>query len=186
MVLSNIKSRSQERGFTIVELLIVIVVIAILATITIVAYSGITSRANTTKAATNAANVQKVLEAFNADNGYYPYTMAGITGYNGSTRLPSSITVLRGPGGATAAVAFAATGTSPAGLANVLPQPLNNNTTSTVAGSGLSNVSYSALTAAATNSGGAILYMDFSTGVVSTTVIYVGNASAASTFIQPA
>jgi prepilin-type N-terminal cleavage/methylation domain-containing protein len=37
--------QSKARGFTIVELLIVIVVIAILAAITIVAYNGIQSRA---------------------------------------------------------------------------------------------------------------------------------------------
>lgn len=39
---------SKQRGFTIVELLIVIVVIAILATITVVAYNGISERARNT------------------------------------------------------------------------------------------------------------------------------------------
>lgn len=37
------------RGFTIVELLIVIVIIAILATVTIVSYNGIQARAKNTK-----------------------------------------------------------------------------------------------------------------------------------------
>jgi prepilin-type N-terminal cleavage/methylation domain-containing protein len=87
MSFNNIKTKlRQERGFTIVELLIVIVVIGILAAITIVAYNGVTSRANTTKSVTAAENVQKKAEAFNADtagtagtqsgNGYYPATAA--------------------------------------------------------------------------------------------------------------
>jgi len=39
---------TSRRGFTIVELLIVVVVIAILAAITIVSYNGITNKANDT------------------------------------------------------------------------------------------------------------------------------------------
>ncbi|MFA5172749.1 MAG: prepilin-type N-terminal cleavage/methylation domain-containing protein, partial [Sulfuriferula sp.] len=71
MVLSKINNR-KESGFTIVELLIVIVVIGILAAITIVAYSGITSRAKNEKARTNATAARDVAEAYNADNGRYP------------------------------------------------------------------------------------------------------------------
>ena len=47
MSLNNINSLRKDRGFTIVELLIVIVVIAILAAITIDDYNGIQNRAKT-------------------------------------------------------------------------------------------------------------------------------------------
>ena len=48
-----------KNGFTIVELLIVIVVIGILAAITIVAFSGIQNRANNTTLSTDLSNAQK-------------------------------------------------------------------------------------------------------------------------------
>ena len=59
-------------GFTIVELLIVIVVIAILAAITIVAYNGIQARANDSRRANEIAGIKKALELYKIDNGVYP------------------------------------------------------------------------------------------------------------------
>lgn len=74
------KSRS---GFTIVELLIVIVVIAILAAITIVAYNGIQARARDAQRQTDIATIKKALELYYVANNRYP---AG----SGSTSINSS------------------------------------------------------------------------------------------------
>ena len=52
----------QQSGFTIVELLIVIVVIAILAAISIVAYNGIQNRSRVTKANSDLATLRKAIE----------------------------------------------------------------------------------------------------------------------------
>lgn len=61
-------------GFTIVELLIVIVVIAILASISIVAYNGIQYRAKKSKVQSEVSMLAKQVEAYNATNGSYPTT----------------------------------------------------------------------------------------------------------------
>jgi prepilin-type N-terminal cleavage/methylation domain-containing protein len=72
MTLNNIKTMKKDKGFTLVELLIVIVVIAILAAITIVAYNGIQQRAHTTAQKTAAENLAKKIEAYNAVTNAYP------------------------------------------------------------------------------------------------------------------
>ncbi len=169
MLLSNIKSRQQERGFTIVELLIVIVVIGILAGITIVAYSGITLRANQSKIQQNASSVQSVAEAMNADNGVYPGfiaptttcpdTLTAFTCGSTSTKLPSGVTII--PDAATATI------------------------TST---SGTATVAYSCLSSCTASTGGRIRYWDpvAGGGSGSLQAIYVGAATSSSTWAYPA
>ena len=82
MSLANIKSNGAKSGFTIVELLIVVIVIAILAAITIVSYNGITTRANASAAKSTAATLQKKLELYAASEdgaGAYPTALSTLT-----------------------------------------------------------------------------------------------------------
>jgi prepilin-type N-terminal cleavage/methylation domain-containing protein len=62
----------QQKGFTIVELLIVIVVIGILATLVIVTFSGIQQRARDTQRQTDINAIQGHVEAYYASTGNYP------------------------------------------------------------------------------------------------------------------
>ncbi len=63
-----------KTGFTIVELLIVIVVIGVLAAITIVAFNGLQSRARTSDVLSSLGQAKKKLELYKIDNGSYPLT----------------------------------------------------------------------------------------------------------------
>lgn len=78
----NYKNINKQSGFTIVELLIVVVVIAILAAITMVSYAGITQKANTSASQSNASTVIKKAELYAADEangGEYPTTLNDLT-----------------------------------------------------------------------------------------------------------
>lgn len=61
-----------KQGFTIVELLIVIVVIAILAAITIVSYNGITNSANDSSVKSDLRNIGAKTDALFATNDVIP------------------------------------------------------------------------------------------------------------------
>ena len=67
-----ISLNKRNQGFTIVELLIVIVVIGILALLVITTYSGIQQKARNAKRQTDVASLQTQLEGFHTDKGYYP------------------------------------------------------------------------------------------------------------------
>lgn len=61
-----------QAGFTIVELLIVIVVIGILAALVLNTFQGVQARARDTERRTDINSVATQLEAFYADYGHYP------------------------------------------------------------------------------------------------------------------
>lgn len=75
-----------QKGFTIVELLIVIVVVAILAAVSIVAYQGIQSSAHDAAIRSDFRAIANLLELYRIDHGGYPHNPAGNlgSGSNGS------------------------------------------------------------------------------------------------------
>jgi prepilin-type N-terminal cleavage/methylation domain-containing protein len=71
-----------KSGFTIVELLIVIVVIGILAAITIVAYNGLQQRSRNTARVSEATQYQKIFGMYKATYGEYPSSGTACLGEN--------------------------------------------------------------------------------------------------------
>ena len=64
--------KRKQKGFTIVELLIVIVVIGILATLVIVTFSGIQQKGRNSQRQTDINALASHVEAYYADKGSYP------------------------------------------------------------------------------------------------------------------
>lgn len=112
----------QNRGFTIVELLIVIVVIGILAAITVVAFNGIQSRAENTKTITSVAAYTKALNLYRTENGTFPQHFYSCLGPIGTTcsNVTDSVGACPGSGGAQAQSVFDAAMKAVAGS---LPAP---------------------------------------------------------------
>lgn len=80
----------KQRGFTIVELLIVVVVIAILAAITIIAYNGIKQRADSSAVQSEVSQVARKIGLYAVDNSEtYPSSLTDI-GVSGSQYQYSS------------------------------------------------------------------------------------------------
>jgi len=102
-----ISLKRKQSGFTIVELLIVIIVIGILAALVLVTFSGVQQKARNTERQTDIKAVASHLETYNAQFGYYPthtnvddaaFISAQLKGLDpGSTCDPKSATVASPP-----------------------------------------------------------------------------------------
>jgi len=64
--------RCRHGGFTLVELLLVLVILATLAAIVVPKFAGRGEQARQTAAQAQLANFETALDAFEVDNGYYP------------------------------------------------------------------------------------------------------------------
>jgi prepilin-type N-terminal cleavage/methylation domain-containing protein len=81
---------STKSGFTIVELLVVIVVIGILAAITIVSYAGISQRATVASLQSDLTNAAQQLKLYYTDHGSYPTSLNGSNCPLGSDPSPDT------------------------------------------------------------------------------------------------
>ena len=71
--------KNNKKGFTLVELLVVIAILAILATVTVVGYLGFTQRAKESNATSELTQVRNVISAYTLEDGSYEYSPYVIT-----------------------------------------------------------------------------------------------------------
>ena len=70
--------RYNQDGFTLIEIMVVILILGLLATIVVQSLRGAADKAKRTKAQADLAEIKTALDRYYLDNGYYPTTDQGL------------------------------------------------------------------------------------------------------------
>jgi len=88
------RRRCRHRGFTLVELLLVLVILAILAVVVVPKFAGRSQQARIAAAGTDIANLEVAIDSFEIDCARYPTTEEGIEAL---LRQPADLVDWKGP-----------------------------------------------------------------------------------------
>jgi general secretion pathway protein G len=72
------RRRPAEQGFTLIEIMVVILILGLLATLVVQNLRGATDKAKHVKAQADIAGLKTALDRYYLDNGYYPTTDQGL------------------------------------------------------------------------------------------------------------
>jgi len=71
--------RRKQRGFTLIEIMVVVVILGVLAAIIVPKFLSRPDEAKVTKAKIDIKSLEETLGLFNLDNGFYPSTEQGLS-----------------------------------------------------------------------------------------------------------
>ena len=74
----NLSRRRDQRGFTLIEIMVVVVILGVLAAIIVPKFLGRPDEAKVTKAKVDIKSLEEALGLFKLDNGFYPSTEQGL------------------------------------------------------------------------------------------------------------
>jgi general secretion pathway protein G len=76
--MSLLRPLVETAGFTLIEIMVVIIILGLLATLVIPNITGYTEKAKVEKTKADIASLEGALELFRADNGFFPTTEQGL------------------------------------------------------------------------------------------------------------
>jgi|KBSMisStaDraftv2_1062788.scaffolds.fasta_scaffold75090_3 general secretion pathway protein G len=106
----EVEEKKQDKGFTLVELLIVIVILGILATVTVFAVTGITNKGKTSACQSDAKTIQTAEEAYSANNGVYTATQQNLVDAGLMHAASTKFNIALVAAGSTTAASYTLTG----------------------------------------------------------------------------
>ena len=74
----NLSKLRDQRGFTLIEIMVVVVILGVLAAIIVPKFLGRPDEAKVTKAKVDIKSLEEALGLFKLDNGFYPSTEQGL------------------------------------------------------------------------------------------------------------
>lgn len=86
--------RTRSRGFSLIELLLVLVILGVLAALVVPKFTNRSQQARVTAAKADISNIETAINAFEIDNGRLPTTEEGLSAL---ISQPANVTDWRGP-----------------------------------------------------------------------------------------